>query len=207
MDSMKKIPTFILVLAVFVLVAVVYIWRFAQSGPRTLGPIESIHDTAFPQEDDHMLITEKLAHVDVFLQEPVLGKKLRLEVTFEPGNLTRLEVGVRENSFWLSYAKLMVYNHPDRQGDHPSFVRRGNTELLTRVIEIPLTDKLADRDGSVDVMFFATNLASDATEYEGIDDKTLWQLHSLTAEVSPTLPTWSELKDFIKSRLQGERPI
>lgn len=164
------------------------------AGPRAISPIENIHGIPFPAlPGQPTIITEKLAHTDIFLKEPVLAKKLKLTVTFSPGNLTKLEVGVRENSFWLSYPKVTLY--------------AGNEGGLsiTKTITIPLTDKLADKGGSVDLMFFATNPTSQTIEDEGIADQTLWQLYSLKTEVFPTWLSWPEVKDYIKSIITREK--
>lgn len=183
----------------FIAAAGFYAWQLAKNGPREIGQIENTHGIPFPKTNDGVIVvTEKLAHADVFLKESVLGKKLTLALAFDPGNLTKLEVGVRENSFWLSYPKVSL---PLPEGELEG------VGVVSRTIEIPLTDKLADRDGSIDVMFFATNLASKASEYEGVADKTQWHLHSINAEVSPTKPSWPEFKDFIKSIFNREKPI
>lgn len=193
-------------LVFLVVTIVVVVWQLGRSGPREIGPIENIDGIPFPkQADGTMVVTEKLAHADVSLTESVLGKSLRLTVTFSLGNLTKLEVGVRENEFWLSYAPTqeLYSSWADARAEARG---EGGSRVLTRTVEIPLTDKLPDRDGSVDVMFFATNSASQATEDEGTADATLWYLQSITAEVSPVLPTWAQFKDFVRSGLTRERP-
>lgn len=167
------------------LLATIYGLALASSGSRDIGPIESIYGIPYPKESGNVRILEPLAHVDVFLHEPVLAKQLVLAVTFRPGNISSLAVGVRENAFWLSYKKIDLWNSGD------------NREVQTRTVTIPLTDKFQETDQSIDVMFFA----------EGSADNIDWAVQSLTASVQPTVPTFLELKDYARSVLRRERAL
>lgn len=171
---------------------------FLPGGPRAVGALENIHGIPFPPADGAVIVTEKLAHADIYLTEPVLAKKLALTITFSPLALDRLEVGIRDNAFWLSYPKYTIY-----QKDLPT----NNYQLQTRSVTIPLTDKLRDKDGSIDLMFFATYPGSTASEDEGLADATLWQLHTLNAHTSYEWPAAAATKDFIRSLVRREKPI
>lgn len=180
-----------------ILVATIFCIPLFYRGSRSLGAIENIHGIPFPKTDEGTVVTEKLAHADIFLAEPVLAKNVRLAITFNPGNSTKLSVGIRENDFWLSYPKVELYEATSN----------AQPVTQTKIISIPLTDKLQDKDRSIDLMFFAENSASSAAVDEGIHDQTSWQLVSLEAEVLPTLPTKPEFKDYVKSILKKERPL
>lgn len=187
---------FFVVLLILLLAAAAFVFPLFKSGQRVMGTLESIHGIPFPQTASGVEITEALAHADIFLQEPVVGKKLTLTISFEPKDLKKLSLGIRDNSFWLSYTPITIY---DASVDQKS--------VITKKITIPLTDKLQDTNGSVDLMFFA----DDAKETNNIDqstqDKTLWYVHSLTANVKPVLPTKAELKDYSKSIIYQEKAL
>src|SRR3989344_7113493 len=90
----------IFVLALGGLLAVVlFLGPVANSGTRDIGVIENIHGMPFTPtqsppyqvgEDEGVLVTEKLAHADIYLKEPVLAKELTLRITFDPKNLESL---------------------------------------------------------------------------------------------------------------------
>ena len=131
-------------------------------GERTVTPLENIHGIPFAAQNNVQVITEELAHADIFLTEPVLAKNLTLKISFRPGNLQRLSVGVRENDFWFSYTPIPLY---------PSSSASWRT---TQTIVVPLTDKLQEKDRSLDLMFFA----------EAKSREVQWELVSLTATTS-----------------------
>lgn len=174
--------------------ALAFFWL--RQGTRAVGPWENIDGIPFPQQNGVVVVTEKLAHADVYLKEPLLAKNLSLEITFVPHALTQLAVGIRENSFWLSYPRIVIYER-GTSSDTP----------ITTTVSIPLTDKIKDRDGSVDLMFFATSSNSTASEDEGTADPTLWHLYNLTARTTPAWPTLAQAKDFARSTLTREKPL
>ena len=139
----------IIIVALALLVLLCVLGTLLPTSPN-LGPLENIHGIAYPQVDNHWHITEEMAHSDVYLTKPVLAQSLTLTITFAPRDLAKLEVGIRENSFWLSYPRQEIYNQNELLTTPPA------GGLLTKNITIPLTNKLADRDGSVDLMFFST---------------------------------------------------
>ena len=167
----------------------------AASGSRSLGAIESIDGIAYPVIDGETMVLEKLAHADVYLTESVFAKQLTLSITFDPGNLTSLAVGVRENSFWLSYPKVALWN----EGEAPG--------VQTRTVYIPITDAMQDANQSIDVMFFAQTDTSTTDVDEGVADTVAWKLLSLEARVDPVYPTLPEVKNFARSFLSRERPL
>lgn len=167
--------------------------------PVTLSPIENIDGIPFSTIATTAVITEKLAHSDVYLGKPVAFQQLHLHITFDPKNIQKLEVGVRENSFWLSYPRYTLFD--TATDTNPT----GN--LITRDVTIPLTNTLQERDRSVDLMFFATTSTSQATEDEKEHDTTYWLLHALEADTSLTSATLPEIKDYIRSIVYRERAL
>ncbi|MBI4022166.1 MAG: hypothetical protein HY372_02320 [Candidatus Andersenbacteria bacterium] len=169
-----------------------------RGGPREVGTLENIHGIPFPTEPDTVVVTERLAHADIYLRELVIGKKLQLQITFSPDNLDQLDVGVRADPFWLSYPRVVLYR---KSGD------TAPTVPITQTVIIPLGDKIKDSNGSVDLMFFAAYPGSSAREDEGTADATLWYLHQLSARTIPAWPTFAELKDFTRSFITREKPL
>ena len=167
------------------------------AGQRNIGTVENIHGIPFPEQHNTLHITEEMAHADIFLKEPVFAKTLEITVTFTPQATQSIDLGVRADPFWLSYEKINIFSA--KQNDSSS-------EQLTKTITIPLTDKLQDSDRSIDLMFFAN--ANDKT-YDAnkpTTDKTYWLLHDMQAKVIPTKPTINQIKNYIKSIIQRERP-
>lgn len=162
------------------------------------GQLENIYGQPYVQLTQNgakqVHVTEKLAHVDLHPNQNIFAKKLRLTVTFSPHEIPALFAGVRENPFWLSYHW------------QPLLTQKSSQDTLTRTIEIPLTDKLPDTNRSLDVMFLATrpeNILPPSTP----SDTTYWQLHRLEAKISPDVPSFAGIKNYIRSLLQRERPI
>lgn len=148
------------------------------SGQRNLGVLETIHGIPYPVENGSTVILEDMAHVDLFLHEPVLAKEAVFTITFEPGNADSLDIGVRDNEFWLSYIKYPLY----RKGIDP-------LGLQTKEVRIPLTTMLADTNRSVDVMIFT----------ETTQGMPQWRIQSIHASVEFDMPTTAEIKAYIKS--------
>lgn len=167
---------------------------FAQ-GTRSHGAIESIDGIPYPVVNGDTQVLEKLAHADVYLSESVFAKELALQLTFDPGNLTSLSVGVRENSFWLSYPKVTVWSQGDPVGEQ------------TKTVYIPLTDAMQDSNQSIDLMFFAQTSQSTSEVDEGVTDSVHWELISFDASVSPSVPTIAQAKNFVRSLISRERPL
>lgn len=163
----------IIVFALFVLLS---------GGPRELGQVENIQGIPYPAQNNVLLITEPLAHADIYLKESVLAKELILDIIYRPINLKSLAIGVREDSFWLSY------------GQRQSLPISDKRQAISLVI--PLTDKLADKDGSIDLMFFA--------ESEG---DPLWELHDVKAKVQYAKPTYRHFKNYIRSLVTQEKAL
>lgn len=166
------------------------------TGNRDISALENIDGIPFPRPDNAVLITEKLAHADIYLQEPVLAKNLRLTITFNPKHTKELAVGVRANSFWLSYPKVNIYNMAtDRPG------------VQSRELLLPISTAIQDTDRSIDIMFFATTAVSTASEDEGVFDAVDWELHNLTAKTELTWPSAVEVKNYLGSIIHRERPL
>lgn len=169
-----------------------------RSGERDISAVENIDGIPYPQDHGATIITEKLAHADIYLREPVIAKKLTLTITFTPHTTQRLSVGIRENAFWLSYPKYEIYRaHDNKSQEKPQTVQ----------VTIPLTDKLKDANGSIDLMLFAEEDEAGESVDEKEFDTTLWELTALNAKIAPSVPSWLETKDFLKSILTHEKPV
>ena len=193
-----KIITITIVVFLIAAAVITAVTLTSQARPR-IGPITNIHGIPFPQAEGSIIVTEKLAHADIYLKQPPLAKQLILTITFTPHATALLEVSIRENPFWLSYPKYVLY---EKKSDTPIA-----SSSITKTVFIPLTDKIVDQDHSVDLMFFASSPDSKDTEDEGILDTTYWQLHDLTTQVEFYQPNKAELKDYLKSILSREKPL
>ncbi|MBI3255387.1 MAG: hypothetical protein HYZ63_00265 [Candidatus Andersenbacteria bacterium] len=178
------------------------------AGQRTISPLENISSLPFPTAARRSLapsgpaqgaitITEALAHTDIRLQEPVAAKKIVLQITFIPYESKNLAVGIRENSFWYSYTPVPFFE--------AGMTNLSSQEVHHATVEIPLTDKLADRNQTLDMLFF-TNTPVDPGSI-GTADHTYWQLVDLQVTTAYGLPSVNEWKDFIRSLLHRERVV
>lgn len=164
-----------------ILMGVVWgVYALFSHGERDIAHLENIYGIPYARLDGKTYVEEELAHADVFLKEPVIGKELVLTVDFNPGNVDELSVGVRENSFWLSYPKYVLHYTASPEPQHA-------------VIRIPLTDKFQEPDESIDVMFFAKG-----------EDQMSWILHSVSARTELVMPAYAEWKDYVRSILTWE---
>lgn len=164
-------------------------------GPRDLSIVESIDGIPFPASNGTTRVLETLAHVDVYIGQPVFAQKLMLAVTFDPKGMERIAVGVRENGFWLSYNPFVLWDKDFPAGSQ------------TRFIEIPLTDKFQEPDNSIDLMFFAYAPGSKGEIDLGTHDTTDWEIVSIVASAKPYAPVWSEIKDYVRSVVRRERAL
>jgi hypothetical protein len=177
------------------LAVVIFAISLVPVGPRKLGAVENIHGIPYPKDSNAIVITEELAHADIYLMEPVLAKQLELTITYRPVNLTSLAVGVREDSFWLSYGgKQGIYPTPTLIS--PSREGEKKEGVITTSLSIPLTDKLQETDHSLDLMFFAES-----------DDEVRWELHNVNAKVSYAWPTYQQFRNYVGSIIKRERAL
>jgi hypothetical protein len=164
--------------------------------PKTveIGSIENTQGIPYPIKEESTHIYEPLAHADIYLNQPVLAKKLLATITFVPINTTSLSIGIRENPFWLSYSWENLYNGP------------ASLRPVTKTIALPLTDKLQEKDASLDLMFLAKN--TDTADPESTVSSTIqWELRSLTVQSAWDKPTGGELKDWLRSIIRRERAL
>jgi len=196
MSSLAKFFFYLLLIA-FISTGVAVFYLAKHETTKQLGPLENIKGIPFPQRDNLTLITEQMAHADVYLNESVLAKQLRLSITFTPLDSASISVGLRENPFWLSYDKKPIYD--STSSNDPA-------QQIKSEVVIPLTDKLPDRDGSLDLMIF-TNEPNLALADTPDQDKTFWLLHNIKAEVEYVRPSLPEIKNFILSNIKREKPI
>ena len=163
-----------------------YVVTLLPTGARDRGPLESIHGIPFPVVNGVSVVEEDMAHTDVYIDQPVFAKSLQITVTFIPHDTERLDVGLRENSFWLSYPKQTIYT------------RKQTTSYevpTTASVTIPLTDKLQEPDQSVDMMFFITS------------DEPYLEVVAINTELLTARPTYTEFKDYARAILKRERAI
>lgn len=165
------------------------------SGSRDVGTLETVDGIAFPNRDGQVRILETLAHTDVYLREPVFAKTLLLAVTFDPGEMDMIEVGVRENGFWLSYSPVILWD--------ASFPR----QQQTRFIEIPLTGMFQEPNQSIDVMFFTKAPGNTQGVEIGVNDHTDWEVVSISASTRAKWPSLPAIKDYIRSLFNRERAL
>jgi hypothetical protein len=165
----------------------------ASTGVRQ-GAFENIRSIPFPVTHRGILITEKLAHVDLLIPGLVVAKKLDLTLTLSPPINAPTFIGVRENSFWLSYTWI------------PLTLPNETEQTLTREISIPLTDKIQDQDGSVDLMILTGTPAQVLPPETGPQEKITWTLQEFSAVITPTWPSPSEWRNFVTSLVYRERP-
>ena len=182
----------------FFLTILILLPSASKTGLRETTPIETITSVSMPMEATHTLITEPLAHTNILLRQPVFAKKVILTITFIPKDVENIAVGIRENSFWLSYEPITFYT---RQGT-------GSKDVQQQTVTIPVTDKLADRDQSLDVILFTNSPVSiDSFIQNPTQSQVNWELASLSAELKNALPSWAATKDFIKSIAYRERVL
>lgn len=163
---------------------VIFIGSIFSAGERQIGKLENIWGIPYPNNGSMIIVQEKLAHADIFLQESVFGKNLHLTVSFNPGAAEAIDVGIREGGFWLGYAKEPLY----RKGKDPN-------GFQTKEFTVPLTSMFQDTDRSIDMMFFADR------------DVVSWSVHAVRATVNPVFPTFQEIKEYGKSIITRERAL
>ncbi|MDA1169301.1 MAG: hypothetical protein O3A36_03110 [bacterium] len=165
---------------------VLFAFSLSSSGERDLGALETIHGIEYPKQEASTVILEDMAHTDLFLEEPVLAKQVKFTIGFEPGNAESIDIGVRDNAFWLSYIKYPLYRKGiDSEG------------IQTKQILIPLSTALADTDRSVDVMIFTKSA-------QGMPQ---WRIQDIRASVEFDMPSMLDTKAYVKSVLTRERII
>lgn len=177
----KKNHLGLIILLSFLIPFFIFCISLLQSGERTVKNLETIHGIPYPSDAGKIIIEEDMAHADVNLQEPVLAKQATFVVSFDPGNASSIDFGVRENDFWLSYQKYPLFRASSDQ-----------RKLQTKEITVPLSNMFQDTDRSLDIMFFADSP---------------WSINAIRATVTPVLPTLQELKAYIKSVIKRERAL
>ena len=143
MISRKIIYGLLLLLAIVSALGIFLIIPHKSS--KDIGPIENIKGIPFPQENGTILITEELAHTDIYLNEPRLGRQAKIKINFTPLATSSISVGIRENPFWLSYKEYPIYNAPAANKNESV------NSAIQAEITIPLTDKILDQNNSLDL--------------------------------------------------------
>lgn len=186
------------------LAGIILVVSLLPTGSRRVSPLENISSVLYPELagselvepveglSNIQVITESIAHADIQLSEPVLAKQLKLTVRYRPVNLKSLAVGVREDSFWLSYSRRQEIF----RADNTPGVALAAPAVQEAQITIPLTDKFQETDRSLDLVFFAE---SESDPY--------WELHGLQARVAYAWPSWPEFKNYVRSVLSRERAL
>ena len=214
MPVIRNFKVFSYVAAALLVTLVIFGISLLPTGSREVTALENIDGVPFPHVDGIQQISEQLAHADLYLNQPGLAKDLELTITFEPHDLEALYVGVRDSAFWLSYEPIEIYRR-----------NHGSSESQEVTVTIPLTDKLQDRDQSLDLIFFAVPVTTPGVVTGGkinipaieawlpsrLNDDTYWELQGLSAEVKTTWPTGSDgawqVADWLFSILRRERPL
>ncbi len=180
--KIKNLSIFSVIVLSISITAIAFVIPLISTGERNISTIENIYGIPYPQTGEATVITEELAHADIYLKEPVLFKKIRLTVTFDPKDATTLALGIRENDFWLSYTAQNIYN--------------ANTDLRgkqTKTVTIPLTDKFQETNQSLDMMIF-----NNSNQVE-------WELYDIQAEVIHDIVGPKTVKQYIASIIKRER--
>lgn len=174
----------------------VYLLPVVSSGTRRIGTLETIHGIPYSHDGETILVEEKLAHADMYLQESVFAKRLHVLVSFEPGNTNAIDIGVREGGFWFGYAKQPLY----RRGKDPA-------GFQTKEIIFPLTTIFQEKDRSIDTMLFSTSATSTTAIEEADADTVSWKLYSMIASTRTYVPGVQEVKQYIRSIISRERAL
>jgi hypothetical protein len=181
-----------------VLTGTLFVASLWPSGLREISRLETIQGIHFPVHQGKTIVLEPLAHFDVWLQDPVLGKRLVVTLQFVPLQTRQLAIGVRDNDFWLSYPQTVFWNSPGEESV---------TAVQTATVTLPLTGALQDRDRTIDVMLFADGITDDSFIATPAQTTTQWEVENLTVQVEQAWPTVPQFKDYIKSILRRERPL
>lgn len=163
----------------------IFLLSLLSSGEREIEALETIYGIPYPIIQSNTIIEEEMAHADINLHESVLAKQLHLLISFDPGNTSSIDVGIRENDFWLSYETIPLY----RKGVNP-------VGIQTKEIDILLSDTFQETDRSLDMMLFSKSASAP-----------IWSIHGLRATVEPVMPSRPELVAYIRSILQRERAL
>ncbi len=94
----------------FIVVSIATSSRTEDMLSRTSPAIETVTSVPFSKRGGAVLVTEPLAHVRFPAARPLVGKKLTLDISFEPVTADVVEVGVRQGDFWLDYERLPLFN-------------------------------------------------------------------------------------------------
>lgn len=178
------------------IIVLVFCLSLVPAGSREISPLKNIHGIPFSKGNGTTHIEEALAHADIDLHEPVFSKQLVLDVGFIPHHTRYLAVGVRQNSFWLSYNPELLF----------AVTNDPVNEVINRRVTIPLAGMLQERDRSIDVMFFASDEIP-------VDPATLisqpadWELVHLNATVERVRPTIFDTLGYLVSIGTRERAL
>lgn len=192
MAGKVKKSVFVLLLLVLAGIASYWSYLYLASYEIDYGQVENIDGIEFPTDGGDYIVTEKLAHADIYAEGITLGRRLLIKVKFRPDNIDQLSVGIRENYFWLSYDRRSICCE--------EIADSGEDGLVEREIRIPLTDKIVSSNGSVDLMFFASNSESGPGEDDGVEDTVVWRLEEMVVETEAVLPSWREVKDWVRMK-------
>lgn len=182
-------------------VGLIFAGSLLRTGEVEIGRVETIHGLPYSHQWGATHVDEPLAHADIYLNQPVFAQELILSFEFTPVNISSLAVGVRENEFWLSYPRVILYRRPELPRPKlplattfPKVVdRSAGFGPIRQTVTIPLTDKLQEIDQSLDLMLFA----------EG--EQPEWELVNISATVKHVRPSYAQFKDYARAILTRER--
>lgn len=185
---MRRSHTIAIILLSFAIPMALFCYSLTRSGERVVEPLETMHGIPYSLSNGKTTIEENLAHADINLIEPVLAKTLHLTIAFDPGNTSHIDVGIRENDFWLSYKKYPLFDTlKDPKGSQ------------IKEISIPLSDAFQETDRSIDMMLFSETQSTTA--------HVLWNIGAIRATVESNIPTTEEMFSYIKSIIKKERAL
>ncbi len=199
---MNKHPFVIAVVGGGLLVLALLARDISKQGERPVTPLTTIRGVAYPMQATNTVVSESLAHADIQLQEPVLAKEVEIRIEFIPHQTHSLALGVRRDSFWLSYEPAVFYQN-----------EASSNTIASAIVTIPLTDAFQDSDRSIDMLVFADTSPADllsgpsAVLEDPAADTADWELISLTAQVKPSRPDMAALKNYVRSLVYRERSL
>lgn len=192
----KKVHLATIGIIAFFLLALAYVLT-RQSA--SIGVFENIQGIPYPVTASGVqVIVEPIAHADVFVHT-VFAKELEVVLSFIPYDSKRLALGVRQDSFWLSYSPQVFYT--------AALDSAQTTTLHEATIKVPITDKIVDSSGTIDMMIFSGTDSLELLSKNVEASRVKWELHSIGVKTKYVRPQFTQLRDFVRGIIMRERPL